>query len=300
MPELKTTIGICAFNEENNIRSLLQNLIQKQDLPRDLNMLIVCSGCTDGTIDVVKEFQHNDKRLRPIVELSRSGKANALNKIFKEAKETSEYLIIVNADALPEQGSINKLLSKLQSSNAGVVFAQPVPFNIKGGISYKIVKVVWRLHHLISLLEEPKLSGELCAIRTACLQPIPEQIATDEPYIELILRQQGYQISYLPDAKVRIRCPTNITDLLKQRKRIWIGHMQLKKSTGFDVSTSNFKNILRAIKKLTISELFYAFLGGIIEVTAYFQAKSASKNTIPYMWEPIRSTKISITTKPYN
>ncbi len=296
MPNLKTMIGICAFNEENNIRSLIDNLIKKQDLPTNSSILVICSGCTDGTIDVVKEFQCNDKRLKTILEINRSGKANALNKIFKEAKETADILIIVNADALPEQGSITKLLSKIQSNNAGVVFAQPVPFNIKSGVTYQIVKVVWRLHHLISLFQEPKLSGELCAIRTECIKPIPDQIATDEPYIELIIRQQGYKISYLPEAVVRIRCPTSISDLLKQRRRIWIGHMQLRQSTGFNVSTSSFKNMLQATRKLSPKEAFYASLGSIIEIIAYFQAKSARKETIPYMWEPIKSTKISITT----
>lgn len=72
--------------------------------------------------------------------------------------------------------------------------------------------------------------------------------------------------------------------------------MQLRQSTGFNVSTSSFKNMLQATRKLSPKEAFYASLGSIIEIIAYFQAKSARKETIPYMWEPIRSTKISITT----
>jgi cellulose synthase/poly-beta-1,6-N-acetylglucosamine synthase-like glycosyltransferase len=108
-------------------------------------------------------------------------------------------------------------------------------------------------------------------------------------------RQQGYKIGYLPEAVVRIRCPTNLSDLLKQRKRIWIGHMQLKQATGFDVSTSSFKNILYALPDLSVSEVFFAFLGGILEVIAYSQARLARNKKVPYMWEPIKSTKISIT-----
>ena len=152
------------------------------------------------------------------------------------------------------------------------------------------------LHHLISLKGKPKLSGELCAIRTVCLQPIPEEIATDEPYIELVIRQQGYKIGYLPEAVVRIRTPTNLSDLLKQRKRIWIGHMQLKRATGFDVSTSSFKNILYSLPDLSVSEVFFAFLGGILEGIAYSQARLSKNKKVPYMWDPIKSTKISIST----
>jgi cellulose synthase/poly-beta-1,6-N-acetylglucosamine synthase-like glycosyltransferase len=294
MTNHETAIGICAFNEENNIRSILSNLVNDQNLPKNCGIIIVCSGCTDGTADIVSEFQVKDSRIQAIVEKTRSGKANALNKIFAEAKRSVDFLVLVNADAVPERGSINKILSTLKSSSAGVVFARPVPFEAKAGISYRIVNVIWRLHHLISLRNTPKLSGELCAIRTVAIQPIPVEIATDEPYIELVIRQQGYPISYLPDAVVRIRCPTNVVDLFKQRWRIWIGHMQLRQATGFVVSTSSFKNILGAVAELRFGELFYAFLGGIIEVAAYGKALLDSRNAVPYMWEPIKSTKVSI------
>jgi poly-beta-1,6-N-acetyl-D-glucosamine synthase len=294
MPALKTAIGVCAFNEENNIRRLLEAL-SEESLPADCRILIVCSGCTDRTTEVVKEFQAGNKKIKPLVEQTRSGKANALNKIFSEVKTSEDVLVLVNADALPEPGSITRLISAVEASGDGVVFARPVPFE-GHGLSNRIVKVIWRLHHLISMKSSPKLSGELCAIRTVCLQPIPEEIATDEPYIEHVIRQKGYNIGYLPEAVVRIRCPTNLSDLLKQRKRIWIGHMQLKQATGFDVSTSSFKNILYSLPDLSASEVFFAFLGSLIEIVAYSQARIAKNKKIPYMWEPIKSTKVSIST----
>jgi cellulose synthase/poly-beta-1,6-N-acetylglucosamine synthase-like glycosyltransferase len=151
------------------------------------------------------------------------------------------------------------------------------------------------LHHAISLHQKPKLSGELCAIRASCLQEIPENVATDEPYIELAIRKQGYDILYVPEALVYIRCPTNTVDLLKQRKRIWLGHMQLQNATHFQVSTSSFGNILRAISALKLDEVLYVFLGALIEIIAYSQAKIAlSKDVIPYIWEPIKSTKVQL------
>jgi cellulose synthase/poly-beta-1,6-N-acetylglucosamine synthase-like glycosyltransferase len=138
----------------------------------------------------------------------------------------------------------------------------------------------------------PKLSGELCAMRSAYVQEIPENAATDEPYLERTIRKQHKKILYVPQALVYVRCPTNIVDLIKQRKRIWIGHIQLHQTTGYKVSTSSLKNILRAASSLKPREIPYLLLGGFIEMISYIQARAAfSKGTIPFAWEPIRSTK---------
>lgn len=289
-------VGICAYNEENNIGKLLRNLISEQNLPDNCKIVVVCSGCTDKTPQIVNDFQRIDKRITAIVEKVRKGKANALNKIFGIARRNAGILVLVNADALPKEGSIKKLVLKLLHTNAGAVFARPVPLKEKHqGLCHKIVWVIWRLHHIISILQKPKLSGELCAIHTSYLQDIPEYIATDEPFIELNIRKQGSSIVYVPEAVVYIRCPTNIVDLLEHRKRIWIGHMQLQKTTGFKVSTSSVINIMSAIPTLSLSEIFYAFIGGIIEIIAYFRAKIAfTKGTVPYVWQPIMSTKTLI------
>jgi cellulose synthase/poly-beta-1,6-N-acetylglucosamine synthase-like glycosyltransferase len=288
----RVVVGICAYNEENNIGRILRNLVSEQGLPNTCRILVVCSGCTDRTPEIVKEFQTEDSRLEPIFEERRTGKANALNRIFRIARESEDVLVLVNADALPKSGSVMLLVSSLESSDVGAAFAQPIPFEGFHGTCYGIVRIIWRLHHMISLRQMPKLSGELCAIRASCLREIPGNVATDEPYIELAIRRQGYRIVYVPVALVNIRCPTNVVDLLKQRKRIWVGHMQLQNETGFEVSTTSFGNILKVASELKPTEILYLFLGAFLEAIAYFQAKmKVRKGTIPFAWEPIRSTK---------
>lgn len=295
----RMAVGICAYNEEGNIGNLLQNLISEQNLPEDCVIFVVCSGCTDNTPKIVMDFSERDARIKLVTEKVRRGKASALNKVFRLAEMSDEVLVLVNADALPEPGSILILARKLVScNNVGAVFAQPVPIKLSKGVCYKIVYVIWRLHHLISMYQEPKLSGELCVIRVSSLHEIPENVATDEPYIEFFIRRQGYRILYEPKALVYIRCPTNIFDLLKQRKRIWIGHLQFKNVTQFQVSTSSFKNILKVIPKLKTTEFLYLFLGGFIEMVAYIQAiKAFKEKRIPYMWDPIKSTKTRLKLK---
>jgi biofilm PGA synthesis N-glycosyltransferase PgaC len=291
----RVMIGICAYNEENNIARLLRNLTSEQNIPKESKILVVCSGCTDKTPQIVANFQEKDSRIKPIIENVRKGKSNALNKIFRAAKAEADILILVNADALPRNGSINILASKFTTPDVGAVFAQPVPLKNSDNSCYGVTRLIWRLHHIISMLNTPKLSGELCAIRTACLQEIPENIATDEPYIENAIRKRHKNTLYAPEALVYIRCPTNIVDLVRQRKRIWIGHMQLQNTTGYKVSTSSFKNMLRAVSALRRSETIYVLLGGFLEIVAYLEARILfRKDAIPFVWEPIKSTKSSM------
>lgn len=294
LSSIKTLVGICAYNEEGNIGKLLKNLLTEQNLPSKSKILVICSGCTDKTPQIVNEFCKRDTRVELVIEKLRKGKANALNKIFRKAKESADVLILVNADALPKHGSIETLISKF-NERVGAVFARPVPLNAKQGISNRIVHIVWELHHNISLYKTPKLSAELCAIRTDCLRKIPEDVATDEPYIELSIHKQGYQICYVPETIVHIRCPTNVVDLFKQRKRIWIGHLQIREITGFVVPTSNFGNAVWQFSTLKLHEVPYALLGAVLEGFAYLVARlKFSKGKVPFVWEPIKSTKTSI------
>jgi len=284
-------IGICAYNEENNIGRLLRNLVSGQNLGENCKILVICSGCNDRTPQIVRKFQESDARIELVIENLRRGKANALNKIFKMGDRT-EFTILINADALPGKGSVNKLVTKLTDLHVGAAFAQPVPFENSRRVCHEIARLVWHLHHIISQSGTPKLSGELCAIRSAYVQEIPENAATDEPYLERAIRKQHKEILYVPETLVYVRCPTNVVDLIKQRKRIWIGHIQLQETTGYKVSTSSLKTILRAASSLKPSEIPYLLLGGLIEMISYLQARAAfSKGTVPFAWEPIRSTK---------
>ena len=54
------TVGICAYNEGKNIGKLLDNILNEQKLKEDFELLVVCSGCTDGTVEIVQRFQEKD------------------------------------------------------------------------------------------------------------------------------------------------------------------------------------------------------------------------------------------------
>ena len=296
-------IGICAYNEERNIGLLLDNILSKQKLPENIQLIVVCSGCTDNTPDIVRSFSEKDARIKLVIENTRRGKASALNILFKYAKNQQDILFLLNADTIPQAGSLEKLVSPLNCSKVGATMGHPITVNQNGNLSDLIVHMIWNLHHNISLYKEIKFSAELCALRGSIIKEIPIDLATDEPFMELLIRQQEYKIVYVPDAHVYIKGPDNLAELFEQRRRIFIGHLQIKEKTGFTVSTLNLQNILFSLTRggflKMVRNLPIFSLGAIIETLAHISARlEFRKGKIPYVWKLIQSTKqLSLPTK---
>jgi glycosyltransferase involved in cell wall biosynthesis len=54
---LKLSVVVCAYNEEKSIGPLLENLMCQRTPPEvnDREIIVVASGCTDATVQVVKQ-----------------------------------------------------------------------------------------------------------------------------------------------------------------------------------------------------------------------------------------------------
>lgn len=119
------TVGICAYNEEWNIAELLANLTEIQRLPRNSEIITVCSGCTDRTPQVVKGFARKDRRIRLIEEPKRFGKAVALNKILSQAR--GEQIVVISADVIPREDCIMSLVRSMSDQRVGIACGRPEP-----------------------------------------------------------------------------------------------------------------------------------------------------------------------------
>jgi biofilm PGA synthesis N-glycosyltransferase PgaC len=103
-PEI--SIGICAYNEGKNIGKLLNNILEEQNLKEPFEILVVASGCTDNTIDIVQNYHKKYPEIHLFVEKERKGKASAINRILSDAK--GKVTIFVSADTLPDKISWEK------------------------------------------------------------------------------------------------------------------------------------------------------------------------------------------------
>ncbi len=296
---MNVTVGICAYNEGHNIGPLLGNVLYEQELTSNSEVLVVCSGCTDNTVEIVNEYAKRDPRVKVLIEEERNGKASAVNQVIENAK--GEGIVFVQADTMPHKGCFSKLIAKIQDSSIGLVCAQPQPINNSKTLTNKMVHILWNLHDQVfkQLDNEGKArhASELFCVRKDITEKIPKGTVNDDAYIALSAKKKGWRIKYEAESLVSICGPETIGDYIKQRRRVIYGHHQIKKLTGETaqyfaprllISRKN-KAVVSSLLKYGIPSLL-AFLA--IELTlnllGAFDQRDAKSFTV---WSTATSTK---------
>lgn len=241
---LSCSVGICVYNEEKNIQKLLDSLFaQKLRNIRIGEIVVIASGTTDQTCHIVRQIQKRNTRIRLLKQPKRQGKASAVNLFIKRAH--NEILVLVGGDLLLTQTTIQNLVSKFEDTEVGMTGARPIPINnITDGFCGFAAHFLWDLHHKISL-KSPKM-GEAIAFRKI-FRRIPVLSSVDEANIEPLIRGQGYKIQYVPKALIYNKAPTTISDFIKQRRRIYNGHLAVKNEQSYEVATLGISTIFSAV-----------------------------------------------------
>ena len=234
------SIGIMAFNEEKNIGRLLKALLnQELKKVRIKEIIVVSDGSRDKTDKIVENFAKKSKIIKLITRNKRKGKVLAINSFIKAT--SSKILVLESADTLPEKSCIEKLCLPLLKKEIGICASHPMPINKKDSFMGFTINLLWSLHHRISL-KSPKF-GELIAFKNI-IKAIPNT-AVDEEYIAMLIQKNGFLAKYIPNAIVFNKGPTTARDFLRQRRRIYCGHLELKKKKNYEVPTINNFNILK-------------------------------------------------------
>jgi biofilm PGA synthesis N-glycosyltransferase PgaC len=232
-----------AYNEEANIAHAIDAVLGDQHAMAEIKeLIVVASGCTDRTADIVAAIARGDPRVRLIVQERREGKASAINLFISAAR--SPVLLMVGADVLVKEGTVDALLQHFRDPAIGMVGGHPIPVNDERTLLGHAVHLLWRLHDQVAR-RAPKL-GEIVAFRNV-VPSIPLDTAVDEISIQALTAQLGYELVYEPRAIVYNRGPTTVGDFLRQRRRIYAGHLQIRKQQGYTASTMSVWRIAREL-----------------------------------------------------
>lgn len=243
MDPIPCAVGITAYNEEKIIGRLLDRILNQQlDTVTIAEIIVVISGCTDNTEAIVRDFLPRDSRIRLLVQPEREGKASAINWFLRET--TQEVCVLCSGDLLPALDVVEKLVAPLADSEVGMTSCRPLPVDDRATFMGFATHLLWDLHHQINL--NGFKAGEMTAFRRV-FRRIPYHTAVDEASVEPVVRGQGYKVLYVPDAIVNNKGPDTVADFLRQRRRIYAGHLDLQASVGYSVSTMNGMRILRLL-----------------------------------------------------
>lgn len=304
---MKVSIVVCAYNEEKSVGLLLENLAC-QRVPswiEEREIIVVASGCTDATVEVVKRYLGGKPEITLVEETQRLGKASALNKAF--AVSRGDYIVLVPADVCPAENALFGLLVPFKDRRVSAVSGRPMQdprASAKGLMGY-LANMTYRLwSRLMKKLNETgqanHCSGELMAIRKDVKTAIPKECAADDSYMAIMARKKG-TIAYASKAVGHNLMPSNIVDYVNQRRRWLFGHFQTKKVTGefpsvLDTLVFSRPGIVLQVLVEEVAErpkhVLYLVAAMMVEALVYALAVSDHVFHKEYgVWPVIKSTK---------
>ncbi|MCL4300992.1 MAG: glycosyltransferase [Anaerolineae bacterium] len=248
--KIKCSVGITAHNEEANIAQILQAVLtQRLHAVEISEILVVASGCTDRTEEIVQAFAAQDPRIKLFTQKKREGKTSAINVFLSHAR--ADICVLESGDTIPHEDAIENMVRMFADPAVGMTGAHKVavntPEHVVGFLSHLRLKMEHQL-----CLEIPRL-GELIAFRKV-FDSIPPDVAMDEAFVEALVIRRGLQVRYAPDAVVFNMGPETVSDFVKQRRRNQAGHLYLKDKYGYEVSSLG---LLRLVK-LAFDEIWGA------------------------------------------
>jgi poly-beta-1,6-N-acetyl-D-glucosamine synthase len=285
------SMGIMAHNEEANIGRLLEAVVSQRFWNVKLTeIVVVASGCTDNTEAIVLDWAKRDERIRLLSQEKRMGKASAINDYLSEAR--GKILVLCSADLLPEPDAIEQLVAPFADPEVGMTSSRPVPVNDPSQFMGYAAHMLWNLHHAINLTNFK--AGEMIAIRKI-FERIPYHTAVDEASMEPVIRGQGYRARYVPTAVVYNKGPETVADFLRQRRRIYAGHLAVRDTLGYNVSTMNARKILATLlRNLDWRPRPFVWTWAVVGLEAYGRLlglRDYKKRRDHQIWEIATTTK---------
>lgn len=191
------TVIVPTHNEVALIRRRLLDIAGYDYDPAKVEVIVVDSGSTDGTADVVEQVRKEGvlPRLRLIREEERRGKAAATNLALPEAQ--GEIIVVTDALTLFEPRALRNLVANFADPTVGAVTGDfRVPEQLT--VSQREEGLFWALRNRLRRLEAaidstPFLSGEMCCYRRSLVRHVDEDSMADDMNVALRLRQAGYR-----------------------------------------------------------------------------------------------------------
>jgi hypothetical protein len=172
------------------------------------------------------------------------GKARAWNLL--RGASAGDPVFMCDADVTFSPDAFDRLHSGLCSAADIALYSPKTACRHDGRLLERVLSVPYRA-------DFPNLSGQLYAMRPASVPArMPEDLIEPERWLELEVGTE--RVGRDPEAKVYVRLTATLADFFRQRVRIEMGKIQLKRVYPHLLARSAPQPAASALKKLTHSE----------------------------------------------
>ena len=290
--KLTVTIGIPAYNEEKNIKFLIESLL-KQILQNVIleEIIVVSDGSTDRMVPILKSIR--DSRLIVVDRKKRVGLNQTQNEIVRRTK--GDILVLLNADVLPKDKFFIQLLivPLLIDKKIGIVGANTVSLPSRNILE----RVLANSHELKQFMYSRIKGGNnvyMCHGRgRAFSKKLYKKITwpdncPEDAYSYFFCVTNGFKFIFNKEASVLFRSPSNIKGHIAQSNRFIHGKKILKNYFGKEIIRKEYvipkdimlKTILFFTFKNPLSTPLYIAVNVFIRIFKNYEPHHHSKYEI--------------------
>lgn len=299
------TVGITAYNEEQNIAKLLNSLAAQKISGFKLDkVLVISDGSTDNTVAEVmnvKFMKKNQINIEIIDDGKRIGQPRRFMQLIADSE--SEYLVFFDADTLiADELTLNNLVKELKFDKIAITSARISAINRKNYLEKLIINwlSVWECVCNLFLNGNNiyNVHGTGLAIKRNLFRKvkIPNRVTSAAKYLYMYAMLNNYKFKYVSRSNVLYRVPSNFKDYYYQLNRNGSERKIFERSFGilyYKYGRVGIKIKLKGIYQATLKFPIKSFSGVLFSSISslFVTERTFSKSGV---WKISNSTKTTI------
>jgi cellulose synthase/poly-beta-1,6-N-acetylglucosamine synthase-like glycosyltransferase len=275
--EPTVSILIPAHNEENVVGKLLQKTTTFSYPRSKLEILLIDDASSDNTGKIADEYAKSNQTIKVLHRnkaVGGKGKAAALNDGLKNSK--GEIVLCFDADYLPSNDIVEKLVEKFVDPKVGAVQGRPVVLNEPQNIVTRLIaleriggfRVDEEARDILGLV--PQFEGTVGGFRRTIVEKLggfDEAMLTEDTDLTFQIYLAGYKIRYAGDAECYEEAVDTWKAYWRQRHRWAKGHMQVCFKHSFNVLKTRK---MSAKEKLDGLLLLFIYFMPLLTLASFF------------------------------
>ena len=129
----KISVIIPAYNSSKSINKCIDSIITQTY--NNLEIIVLNDGSKDNTLDIIKNYEKTDKRIK-IIDKENTGVANTRNKGINVS--SGEYLMFIDSDDYIDKDYIENMYKEMIENNSDIVVSGMTSCKENGQIIKKI------------------------------------------------------------------------------------------------------------------------------------------------------------------